>query len=117
MATADAAPRPPVPFYRHLYVQVLIAVLIGILIGHFYPETGTALQPLGDGFIKLVKMIIAPVIFLTVVTGIAGMHDLEKVGRVGAKAMIYFLVFSTLALIVGLVIANLVQPGSGLNID
>jgi aerobic C4-dicarboxylate transport protein len=117
MATADAAPRPPVPFYRHLYVQVLIAVLIGILLGHFYPQTGTALQPLGDGFIKLVKMIIAPVIFLTVVTGIAGMHDLEKVGRVGAKAMIYFLVFSTLALIVGLVIANLVQPGSGLNID
>ena len=117
MATADAAPRPPVPFYRHLYVQVLIAVLIGVLLGHFYPETGTALQPLGDGFIKLVKMIIAPVIFLTVVTGIAGMHDLEKVGRVGAKAMIYFLVFSTLALIVGLVIANLVQPGSGLHID
>ena len=115
--TAGATPRPPVPFYRHLYVQVLIAVAIGIVLGYFYPETGTALQPLGDGFIKLVKMIIAPVIFLTVVTGIAGMHDLEKVGRVGAKAMIYFLVFSTLALIVGLVIANLVQPGSGLNID
>lgn len=116
MAAADAAPRP-IPFYRHLYVQVLIAVMIGVLLGHFYPETGTALQPLGDGFIKLVKMIIAPVIFLTVVTGIAGMHDLEKVGRVGAKAMIYFLVFSTLALIVGLVIANLVQPGAGLHID
>ena len=114
MATADAAPRP---FYRHLYVQVLIAVVIGVLLGHFWPETGASLQPLGDGFIKLVKMIIAPVIFLTVVTGIASMHDLEKVGRVGAKAMIYFLVFSTLALIVGLVIANLVQPGSGLNID
>ncbi|MFE0757368.1 dicarboxylate/amino acid:cation symporter [Inquilinus sp. NPDC058860] len=116
MATADAAPRP-IPFYRHLYVQVLIAVVIGVLLGHFWPETGAALQPLGDGFIKLVKMIIAPVIFLTVVTGIASMHDLEKVGRVGAKAMIYFLVFSTLALVVGLVIANLVQPGAGLNID
>ncbi|WP_088150403.1 dicarboxylate/amino acid:cation symporter [Inquilinus limosus] len=114
---ADTAPKPPVPFYRHLYVQVLIAVVIGVLIGHFWPDTGASLQPLGDGFIKLVKMIIAPVIFLTVVTGIASMHDLEKVGRVGAKAMIYFLVFSTLALIVGLVIANLVQPGSGLNID
>ncbi|KGM30339.1 dicarboxylate/amino acid:cation symporter, partial [Inquilinus limosus] len=114
---ADATPRPPVPFYRHLYVQVLIAVVIGVLLGHFWPETGASLQPLGDGFIKLVKMIIAPVIFLTVVTGIASMHDLEKVGRVGAKAMIYFLVFSTLALIVGLVIANLVQPGAGLNID
>ncbi|WP_343718532.1 dicarboxylate/amino acid:cation symporter [Inquilinus sp.] len=114
---AAATPRPPVPFYRHLYVQVLIAVVIGVLIGHFWPETGASLQPLGDGFIKLVKMIIAPVIFLTVVTGIASMHDLEKVGRVGAKAMIYFLVFSTLALIVGLIIANLVQPGSGLNID
>ena len=114
---AGAAPRPPVPFYRHLYVQVLIAVVIGVLLGHFWPETGASLQPLGDGFIKLVKMIIAPVIFLTVVTGIASMHDLEKVGRVGAKAMIYFLVFSTLALIVGLVIANLIQPGAGLNID
>ncbi|MBW8727714.1 MAG: dicarboxylate/amino acid:cation symporter [Inquilinus limosus] len=117
MATADAAPRPPLPFYRHLYVQVLFAVVIGVLIGHFWPATGASLQPLGDGFIKLVKMIIAPVIFLTVVTGIASMHDLEKVGRVGAKAMIYFLVFSTLALVVGLVIANLVQPGAGLNID
>ncbi|WP_342236862.1 dicarboxylate/amino acid:cation symporter [Inquilinus sp. OTU3971] len=116
MATADAAPRP-IPFYRHLYVQVLIAVAIGILLGHFYPDLGASLKPLGDAFIKLVKMIIAPVIFLTVVTGIAGMHDLEKVGRVGAKAMIYFLVFSTLALVVGLVIANLVQPGAGLHID
>jgi len=119
MATrqADAAPRPSLPFYRHLYVQVLIAVMIGILLGHFYPELGAAMKPLGDGFISLVKMIISPVIFLTVVTGIAGMHDLEKVGRVGAKALGYFLVFSTLALIVGLVIANLVQPGAGLNID
>ena len=115
--TADAALRPPVPFYRHLYVQVLFAVLIGILLGHFYPDIGAAMKPLGDGFISLVKMIISPVIFLTVVTGIAGMSDLKKVGRVGAKAMIYFLVFSTLALVVGLVIANLIQPGAGLNID
>ncbi|MGO1079424.1 dicarboxylate/amino acid:cation symporter [Inquilinus sp. CA228] len=116
MATADATPRP-VPFYRHLYVQVLIAVVIGVLLGHFYPELGASMKPLGDAFISLVKMIISPVIFLTVVTGIAGMRDLEKVGRVGAKALGYFLVFSTLALIVGLVIANLVQPGAGLNID
>jgi aerobic C4-dicarboxylate transport protein len=119
MATrpADAAPRPSLPFYRHLYVQVLFAVLIGILLGHFYPDIGAAMKPLGDGFISLVRMIISPVIFLTVVTGIAGMSDLKKVGRVGAKAMIYFLAFSTLALIVGLIIANLVQPGAGLNID
>jgi len=116
MATADAATRP-IPFYRHLYVQVLIAVVIGVLLGHFYPDLGAAMKPLGDGFISLVKMIISPVIFLTVVTGIAGMRDLEKVGRVGAKALGYFLVFSTLALVVGLVIANLVQPGAGLNID
>lgn len=108
------APRKP---YQHLYVQVLVAVAAGIVLGHFWPGLGAELKPLGDAFIKLVKMIIAPVIFLTVVTGIAGMSDLEKVGRVGAKAMIYFLTFSTLALIVGLVIANVVRPGDGMHID
>lgn len=105
------------PWYRHLYVQVLIAILLGILIGHYWPTTGEALKPLGDAFIKLVKMIIAPVIFLTIVTGIAGMRDLARVGRVALKAMVYFLFFSTLALIIGLIVANVVRPGDGLNID
>ncbi|MBW8789104.1 MULTISPECIES: dicarboxylate/amino acid:cation symporter [Rhizobium] len=105
------------PFYSHLYVQVLAAIAAGILLGHFYPEFGTQLKPLGDAFIKLVKMIIAPVIFLTVATGIAGMSDLQKVGRVAGKAMLYFLTFSTAALIIGMIVANVVQPGAGMNID
>lgn len=105
------------PFYTHLYVQVLAAIAAGILLGHFYPELGTQLKPLGDAFIKLVKMVIAPVIFLTVATGIAGMSDLQKVGRVAGKAMLYFLTFSTMALIIGLIVANVVQPGAGMNID
>nr|WP_281253551.1 dicarboxylate/amino acid:cation symporter [Sphingomonas laterariae] len=100
-----------------LYVQVLVAIAAGILIGHFWPDVGAALKPLGDAFIKLVKMIIAPVIFLTIVTGIAGMKELGVVGRVALKAFAYFLTFSTLALIVGLIIANVVQPGAGMNID
>ena len=117
--TATLAPAAPVrrPFYRHLYFQVLIAIALGAAIGHFWPERGESLKPLGDAFIKLVKMVIAPVIFLTIVTGIAGMRDLGRVGRVAAKAFAYFLVFSTLALIVGLIIANIVRPGHGLNID
>ncbi len=98
--------------YRHLYVQVLAAIIAGMLIGHFWPDFGASLKPLGDAFIKLVKMIIAPVIFLTVATGIAGMSDLKKVGRVAGKAMIYFLCFSTLALIVGMVVGNILQPGA-----
>ena len=110
-------PLGAVPFYRHLYVQVLVAIVIGTIIGHFWPSVGEALKPLGDGFIQLVKMIIAPVIFLTVVTGIAGMKEMASVGRVAGKAFAYFLTFSTLALIVGLVIANVVQPGAGMNID
>lgn len=105
------------PWYRHLYVQVVIAILLGVIVGHFWPATGEALKPLGDGFIKLVKMIIAPVIFLTIVTGIAGMRDLARVGRVALKAFAYFLFFSTLALIIGLIVANVVRPGAGLNID
>lgn len=113
----EAAPAVKRPFYRHLYVQVLIAIAAGIALGHFWPETGADMKPLGDAFIKLVKMIIAPVIFLTVATGIAGMTDLKKVGRVAGKAMAYFLTFSTLALIIGLIVANVVQPGSGLHID
>lgn len=105
------------PWYRHLYLQVLGAIVLGVLVGHFAPATGEALKPLGDAFIKLVKMIIAPLIFLTIVTGIAGMRDLAAVGRVAAKAFAYFLFFSTLALIVGATVANVVRPGAGLNID
>ena len=114
---AETAPARPKRFYQHLYVQVLTAIALGAAIGHFWPATGEALKPLGDAFIKLVKMVIAPVIFLTVVTGIAGMRDLGRFGRVALKAFAYFLTFSTLALVVGLVIANLVQPGAGMNID
>jgi aerobic C4-dicarboxylate transport protein len=104
-------------WYAQLYVQVLIAIAAGAVIGHFWPAVGESLKPLGDGFIKLVKMIIAPVIFLTVVTGIAGMKELASVGRVAGKAFAYFLFFSTLALILGLIVANVVHPGAGLNID
>ncbi|MBJ7442805.1 MAG: dicarboxylate/amino acid:cation symporter [Sphingobium sp.] len=100
-----------------LYVQVIVAIILGALLGHFWPAYGEAMKPLGDGFIKLVKMIIAPVIFLTIVTGIAGMKELGSVGRVAGKAFAYFLTFSTLALVVGLIVANVVQPGAGMNID
>lgn len=100
-----------------MYVQVLIAIILGVLLGYFAPDVGEAMKPLGDAFIKLVKMIIAPVIFLTVVTGIAGMSNMKQVGRVAGKAMIYFLTFSTLALIIGMVVANVLEPGAGLNID
>ena len=115
--TAALKGPPRLPFYRQLYVQVLVAIAIGVAIGHFFPATGVALQPLGDAFIKLVKMIIAPVIFLTIVTGIAGMKELGAIGRVAAKAFAYFLTFSTLALILGLLVANVVHPGAGLDID
>ncbi len=98
-------------------MQVLLAVVIGILVGHFWPEHGKALKPLGDGFVKLIKMIIAPIIFCTVVHGIASMSDMKKLGRVGLKTLLYFEVVSTLALIVGLVVVNLLQPGVGFNID
>ena len=103
------------PIYQILYVQVLFAIFCGILIGHFHPSWGVQLKPLGDGFIKLIKMIIAPVIFCTVVSGIAGMQDIKKVGRVGGKALIYFEVISTFALIIGLIVANLIRPGDGFN--
>ncbi|KAF5296766.1 hypothetical protein FQR65_LT19793 [Abscondita terminalis] len=104
-------------FYQILYVQVIFAIVLGILLGHFWPDIGASLKPLGDAFIKLVKMIIAPVIFLTVVTGISGMKHMGTVGRVTGKAMLYFITFSTLALIVGMIVANIIQPGHGLNID
>jgi aerobic C4-dicarboxylate transport protein len=105
------------PLYRVLYIQVLVAISCGVLLGYFYPSAGEAMKPLGDGFIKLIKMIIAPIIFCTVVTGIAGMEDMKKVGRVGGKALLYFEVVSTLALIIGLVIVNTLKPGAGMNVD
>ena len=112
-----AASPERLPFYRQLYFQVVVAIVAGVLLGHFEPQYAEQFKPLGDAFIKLVKMIIAPVIFLTIVTGIAGMTQLRTVGRVFAKAMAYFLFFSTLALVVGMVVAHLVQPGAGMNIN
>ena len=105
------------PFYKVLYVQVLFAIACGVLLGYFEPKMGVDLKPLGDGFIKLVKMIIAPVIFCTVVHGIAGMQDMKKVGRVGGKALLYFEIVSTFALLIGLVVANVAKPGAGFNAD
>ena len=105
------------PWWMHLYVQVLGAILAGVLLGHYWPSVATEFKPLGDGFIKLVKMIIAPVIFLTVATGIASIGETKTLGRVVGKTFAYFLFFSTLALIVGLVVANVIQPGAGMNID
>ena len=104
-------------FYTSLHFQVFFSIVVGIALGHFYPNIGESMKPLGDAFIKLIKMIIAPIIFCTIVTGIAGMDDMKKVGRVGAKALIYFEVVSIFALVVGLVIVNWTQPGVGMNID
>jgi aerobic C4-dicarboxylate transport protein len=114
-ATADG--HHSVKWYQHLYVQVLAAITVGILLGHFYPQVGEQMKPLGDAFIKCIKMIIAPIIFFTVVHGIASMRDMKKVGRVGLKALIYFEVLTTAALIIGLVVINFWKPGVGMNID
>ncbi|MCS6624989.1 dicarboxylate/amino acid:cation symporter [Roseibacterium beibuensis] len=127
-AAAPPAPRKRKPLWTHLYFQVLAAIVLGALVGHFFPSTtgpdgeavkglGEQLKPLGDAFIRLVKMIIAPVIFLTVATGIAHLRDIARVGKVAAKAFAYFLTFSTLALIIGLIVANVVRPGAGMNVD
>ncbi|HYY26304.1 MAG TPA: dicarboxylate/amino acid:cation symporter [Chthoniobacterales bacterium] len=105
------------PWYRILYVQVLIAVFIGIVVGYVNPDLGKNLKPLGDGFVNLVKMIIAPIIFCTVVHGIASMSDIKKLGRVGLKAIVYFEIVSTLALFIGLIVVNTLQPGAGFNVD
>src|SRR3954453_16277054 len=105
------------PWYKILYIQVLIAIALGVLIGYFYPDLGKALKPLGDGFISLIKMMIAPVIFCTVVHGISSMGGLKRVGRVGLKALIYFEAFSTVALAIGLIVGEVLQPGAGFNID
>jgi aerobic C4-dicarboxylate transport protein len=108
---------PRKPWYRILYLQVLIAVVAGVLVGHLAPDLGKSLKPLGDAFIKLVKMLIAPIIFCTVVHGVASMSDLKKLGRVGGKSLLYFEVVSTVALIIGLVVVNLWKPGAGFNVD
>lgn len=104
-------------WYGVLYIQVLIAIALGIAIGYLYPDLGKELKPLGDGFIALIKMMIAPVIFCTVVHGIASMSDLKRVGRVGVKALVYFEAISTLALAIGLIVGRTVQPGASFNID
>jgi aerobic C4-dicarboxylate transport protein len=108
---------PVMKLFKSLYFQVLVAIGIGVLLGHYYPELGAQMKPLGDGFVKLIKMIIAPVIFCTVVTGIAGMESMKAVGRTGAVALLYFEIVSTIALIIGLVVVNVVQPGAGMNVD
>jgi aerobic C4-dicarboxylate transport protein len=117
MANFTKVTQPRAHWYGILYIQVLIAIAFGILIGHFFPGTGKALKPLGDGFISLIKMMIAPIIFCTVVHGISSMGDLKKVGRVGVKTLFYFECVSTLALVIGLVVGYLLQPGHGFNID
>jgi aerobic C4-dicarboxylate transport protein len=110
-----AAPAKPKRLYQHLYVQVLTAIVIGMLLGYFNPKLGEQMQPLGQAFINLIKMMIAPIIFCTVVHGIASMSDMKKVGRVGVKALIYFEVMTTLALIIGLIVVNVWQPGAGID--
>jgi len=105
------------PFWRILYVQVLFAIVVGAILGHFDPGLATKMKPLGDGFVALIRMVIAPIIFCTVVAGIAGMDDMKKVGRVGGKALLYFEVMSTVALLVGLLVAHLLHPGDGFNVD
>jgi aerobic C4-dicarboxylate transport protein len=117
MRGEQAIIRSGTAFYRTLYFQVIVGIVLGIIVGWAWPAFGTALKPLGDAFIKLVKMVISPVIFLTVVSGIGGMSDLKSFGRIGAKALGYFITFSTLALIVGLIVGNAIRPGAGLNID
>jgi aerobic C4-dicarboxylate transport protein len=118
MSTATiAAVEKRKPFHKTLWVQVAVAILLGVALGYLSPQKAIAMKPLGDGFIKLITMVITVVIFCTVVTGIAGMHDMKKVGRVGGKALLYFEIVSTLALFIGLVAGNIVHPGTGMNID
>jgi len=115
MATATSARKKPL--YAYLWVQVLIAIAIAVLFGYLSPAKAIAMKPLGDGFIRLITMIISPIIFCTVASGIASMQDIKKVGRVGGKALLYFEVVSTIALLIGLVVGNLVHPGSGFNVN
>ena len=112
-----AVPARKPPIYKSLYAQVITAVIIGVLLGHFFPAFGETMKPLGDAFIKLIKMMIAPIIFCTVVVGIAGMEDMKKVGKTGGLALLYFEVVSSIALVVGLVLVNVFKPGAGMNVD
>src|SRR6187399_509690 len=105
------------PIYTQLYFQVVVGIVLGVLVGYMWPATGAALRPLGDGFIKLIRMMIAPIIFTTVIVGIAKMGDMKSVGRIGVRALVYFEIVSTLALVIGLVIINVLQPGVGVNAD
>jgi aerobic C4-dicarboxylate transport protein len=114
--TTELAAKPK-HFYQSLYLQVITAIIVGVLLGYFYPHVGETMKPFGDGFIKLIKMIIAPIIFCTVVIGIAGMEDLKKVGKTGGLALLYFEIVSSIALIVGLAIVNTIQPGVGMHVD
>src|SRR5882724_4184940 len=116
-AAMTALPVHHKPFFRSLYFQVLTAITLGVLLGHFYPQLGEQMKPFGDAFIKMIKMIIAPIIFCTVVHGIASMQDMKKVGRVGLKALVYFELLTTIALIVGLIVVNTLQPGAGMDVD
>ncbi|NBX03257.1 MAG: C4-dicarboxylate transporter DctA [Alphaproteobacteria bacterium] len=113
----SAPAKPKKPFYRSLFFQVIAAIILGVIVGIVSPENGVAMKPLGDGFIKLIKMLIAPIIFCTIVSGVAGMGDMKKVGRVGAKALIYFEIITTIALVMGLVVVDVIKPGSGMNIN
>src|SRR5579884_4197561 len=127
MSSFDAAPTPARttertgarrrPFYKDLWVQVLVGIVAAVVLGYVSPAKAVAMKPLGDAFIRLITMIITVMIFCTVVTGIAGMRDLRKVGRVGGKALLYFEVVSTLGLLIGLIVGNVVHPGSGFNVD
>ncbi|MFC5605431.1 dicarboxylate/amino acid:cation symporter [Variovorax soli] len=117
MESGATTTKQKLPLYRSLYFQVIVAVVIGILLGHFWPSLGEMMKPLGDAFIKLIKMLIAPIIFCTVVVGIAGMEDMKKVGKTGGLALLYFEIVSSIALVVGLVLVNLLKPGAGMNVD
>ena len=117
MTPTPVSPAAKPPLYKSLYLQVITAVVIGVALGHFYPQAGEAMKPFGDAFIKLIKMVIAPIIFCTVVVGIAGMEDMKKVGKTGGLALLYFEVVSSIALVVGLVLVNVLKPGAGMNID
>jgi aerobic C4-dicarboxylate transport protein len=113
-------PKPaptPLRFYRSLYFRVIVGVVLGVLLGVFYPRAGAAMKPLGDGFIKLIRMMIGPIVFFTVVVGIAGIGDMRKLGRVGIKALLYFEVVTTAALLIGLIVVKIVQPGAGMNVN
>jgi len=114
---AQAPPDTHKPLYQRLYLQVLTAIVVGALLGHFFPSVGVSLKPLGEGFIKLIKMMIAPIVFATVTVGIAKMGHMSQVGRVGVKALLYFEVVSSVALLIGLVVVNVLKPGAGVNAD